>query len=378
MDQLWDRTGYGTLISTGAGDNYLHLPGGGVLRDGESWLHRDAVGSVRYSTDPTGAVTSSSAFTVFGEPRNTGVSDFGFAGEQTDPNSLIHLRARGYNPTLGSFMAYDPIQPGGPSTAGWNHYSYSANNPTTWSDPTGEAVKGGYAALLKRAAYGAALAGAISLWTCQEEFSWKGPFSDGEFSLGCAFATMLVGGIFGSLPISLGVTSASGVLGLCALGAADGVTGHAFNAWFTDADATVKGAIRDGGIGCIFGLLAGVLGEVLQRARGNNGSGSGNGNNSPDVDDTGPGVKGDGDDGGSGNGNGDDTTLGRPSETRADLLDELDRLGIKHDPDAISHIGRNQNGDVVFLEAGNSSAGLQHIVERHAGDFANRERGSNR
>jgi hypothetical protein len=26
---------------------------------------------------------------------------------------------------------------------------------------------------------------------------------------------------------------------------------------------------------------------------------------------------------------------------------------------------------VVFLEKGNSRAGLQHIVERHAGDFAN-------
>ena len=120
--------------------------------------------------------------------------------------------------------------------------------------------------------------------------------------------------MFGALPISLGITSASGVLGLCALGAADGAVGHAFNAWFTDADATVKGAIRDGGIGCIFGLLAGVLGEVLQRARGNNGSGGGGGNNNPDVDDTGPGTKGDGDSGnaddGSGNSDGDDGGAG--------------------------------------------------------------------
>jgi len=119
-----------------------------VLRDNDSWLHRDGVGSVRYSTDLTGAVTSSSAFTVFGEPRNTGTSVFGFAGEQTDATGLVHLRARAYNPALGSFMAYDPIQPGGPSTAGWNHYSYAANNPTTWSDPAGQAVMMEYAELM--------------------------------------------------------------------------------------------------------------------------------------------------------------------------------------------------------------------------------------
>ena len=136
-DQLWDRTGYGTLISTGAGDNYVHNPGGGILCDNDSWLHGDAVGSVRYSTDPTGAVNGAAAFTVFGEPRIAGTSQFGFAGEQTDPTGLIHLRARGYNPTLGTFTAYDPVQPGGPSTAGWNHYTYTANNPTTWWDPTG-------------------------------------------------------------------------------------------------------------------------------------------------------------------------------------------------------------------------------------------------
>ena len=63
--QLWDRTGIEQLISTGDGDNYVHAPGMGVLRDGTSWLHRDAVGSVRHVTGPTGAVTASSAVTVF-------------------------------------------------------------------------------------------------------------------------------------------------------------------------------------------------------------------------------------------------------------------------------------------------------------------------
>ena len=34
----------------------------------------------------------------------------------------------------------DPVQPGAPGTTGYNLYTYSANNPTTFTDPTGQAV----------------------------------------------------------------------------------------------------------------------------------------------------------------------------------------------------------------------------------------------
>jgi hypothetical protein len=58
-------------------------------------------------------------------------------------------------------------------------------------------------------------------------------------------------------------------------------------------------------------------------------------------------------------------------ESRQDLLDELKRQGIKHNPDDIVEIGRSKDGQIVFLEKGNGRAGLQHITERHAADFAN-------
>lgn len=52
--QLWDRNGgLPTLISTGAGDNYVHVDG--VARDGNDWLLADALGSVRATVDQTGA-----------------------------------------------------------------------------------------------------------------------------------------------------------------------------------------------------------------------------------------------------------------------------------------------------------------------------------
>ena len=60
------------------------------------------------------------------------------------------------------------------------------------------------------------------------------------------------------------------------------------------------------------------------------------------------------------------------------LISELAENGIKHTPDEIVAITRDPSGKVVFLETGSSSAvsprpaGLQHILEEHAGDFARR------
>ena len=133
---MWDRSGgLPTLISTSGGDNYVHTAG--ISRDGDGWLLADAVGSVRTIVDNTGATTGSQSFTAFGE-QLTGSGTFGFAGERQDPTGLQHLRARQYNPSLGRFTTVDPIQPGAPGTTGYNLYAYAGNNPTTWTDPSGQ------------------------------------------------------------------------------------------------------------------------------------------------------------------------------------------------------------------------------------------------
>ncbi|TRY09678.1 hypothetical protein FN961_25620 [Shewanella hanedai] len=54
------------------------------------------------------------------------------------------------------------------------------------------------------------------------------------------------------------------------------------------------------------------------------------------------------------------------------LTTQLSQQGIKHNPANIVQIGKNADGKIMFLETGNSSAGLQHIVQRHGADFANR------
>ncbi|OOX81418.1 hypothetical protein [Snodgrassella alvi] len=48
----------------------------------------------------------------------------------------------------------------------------------------------------------------------------------------------------------------------------------------------------------------------------------------------------------------------------------MSKNGVKFSPENILKVEKLADGKIVFLETGNSSAGLQHIVERHASDFA--------
>jgi len=52
------------------------------------------------------------------------------------------------------------------------------------------------------------------------------------------------------------------------------------------------------------------------------------------------------------------------------LLAELAQLNMKHTPEKIVKIAKQANGKIVFLEEGNSNAGLQHILEEHSLEFA--------
>ncbi|MBD2666046.1 hypothetical protein B6N60_04988 [Richelia sinica FACHB-800] len=52
------------------------------------------------------------------------------------------------------------------------------------------------------------------------------------------------------------------------------------------------------------------------------------------------------------------------------LIAELAELGIKHNPAKIVKIAKQADGKIVFLEEGNTEAGLQHILEEHSSQFA--------
>ncbi len=63
--------------------------------------------------------------------------DKGFLGKTRDTTTgLTHIGAREYDPTLGQFISVDPLlETDKPQTL--NGYSYAAQNPLTYSDPTG-------------------------------------------------------------------------------------------------------------------------------------------------------------------------------------------------------------------------------------------------
>jgi hypothetical protein len=52
-------------------------------------------------------------------------------------------------------------------------------------------------------------------------------------------------------------------------------------------------------------------------------------------------------------------------------IDTLVANGVKITPANVVATGKTPSGQFVFLETGNSTSGLQHIIQRHAGEFAN-------
>lgn len=132
---LYDRagwTGLPELISTGP-TAYTHSPEGFINQVGGGSLLAEGLGSIRNITDPTGAVTGTTSYDVFGNATTQTGSQtpFGYTGaQQTD--DLVYLNARHLSPDIGRFLSVDPVRPGAPGITGYNPYTYVANNPTTW------------------------------------------------------------------------------------------------------------------------------------------------------------------------------------------------------------------------------------------------------
>lgn len=145
---LYDTQGSEGLPELVAQDGraFVQGPAGPVaeIGTGVTYPLGDGNGSVTALTDGSGAVTGRTSYDPFGVVRSTTgtPSAFGYIGGEA-AGDLVHLPARDLAPELGRFLSVDPVRPGAPGVAGWNPYTYSANNPVTWSDPSGAFAPGG-------------------------------------------------------------------------------------------------------------------------------------------------------------------------------------------------------------------------------------------
>jgi RHS repeat-associated protein len=105
-----------------------------------SWLASDHQGTEAFTINAGTLEVSRRRQLPFGGPRGTKVpwpTEFGFVGGVDDKSTgLTHMGVREYDPSTGRFISVDPVMNAADAQQ-MNGYTYSNNNPITFSDPSG-------------------------------------------------------------------------------------------------------------------------------------------------------------------------------------------------------------------------------------------------
>lgn len=139
------------LVSTAPnGEVTRYVYGPGLLyeeRNGQiRCYHYDHLGSTLAITDASGAVTSRISYSEYGQiTSQTGTPDTPFLfhgrhGIMTDPNGLLHMRARYYHPWLCRFLTEDPAPADSLRPASINRYAFLEGRVMSGIDPLGLSV----------------------------------------------------------------------------------------------------------------------------------------------------------------------------------------------------------------------------------------------
>ncbi len=134
-----DVRGLATVLMSG---DTKYLPGAPNMGSDQNgtWVTNltDFEGSVVRTVDSSGSMGAAVRYDPYGGLRSGSTSQkFGYTGEWTDASSLVYLRARAYDPSLGRFLSADTWggTPTDPLTA--NAYAYALDNPFAYTDPSG-------------------------------------------------------------------------------------------------------------------------------------------------------------------------------------------------------------------------------------------------
>ncbi|MFD9303023.1 RHS repeat-associated core domain-containing protein [Streptomyces sp. NPDC060048] len=137
--------------NTVTGNRYYTVPGGTAIRSSSDsrvrFLVADHHGTNTLSVSATTLTYNRRKSLPYGAQRGAPPAFWpgqkGFVGGDTDTTTgFTHIGAREYDPTTGQFISVDPLlEIDKPETL--NGYGYAANNPATYSDPTGMCLDAG-------------------------------------------------------------------------------------------------------------------------------------------------------------------------------------------------------------------------------------------
>ena len=108
------------------------------------YLHKDHLGSILAITDDKAKIVEKRQYDPWGNLTNNTnfgqITHRGYTSHEHIPNTtLINMNARLYDPITHKFLAPDKLLQDPYNTQDLNKYTYVANNPLTYTDPTGNA-----------------------------------------------------------------------------------------------------------------------------------------------------------------------------------------------------------------------------------------------
>lgn len=143
QDYVWNTAGGQQQLLMDSANAYIYVGDAApaeqvnLATGAATYLVTDYLASVRGTVNSAGTLTGTTSYDAWGNPLTAGgltaSTPFGYAGGYTDPDGLIYLIDRYYDPATGQFISVDPdvSQTDQP-------YQYASDNPISQSDPSGD------------------------------------------------------------------------------------------------------------------------------------------------------------------------------------------------------------------------------------------------